>query len=103
MLCIFHSGSSIGCHKRKPVLLPFAFSTGLQLGEKGDIDLNRTTAETTFGATAGLLLSTAFGGISALGSKATYVPQTKFNQAIINRLNKYDTLDQAIKINSIFF
>jgi len=81
------------------VLLPFAFSTGLQLGEKGDIDLNRTTAETTFGATAGLLLSTAFGGISALGSKATYVPQTKFNQAIINRLNKYETLDQAIKIN----
>lgn len=79
-------------------LLPFAFSTGLQLGEKGEIDASRTTAETTFGATAGLLISTALGGISALGSKATFVAQPKINQAITNRLNKYQSLDDAIKI-----
>ena len=79
-------------------LLPFAFSTGLQLGEKGEIDASRTTAETTFGATAGLLISTALGGISALGSKTTFVAQPKINQAITNRLNKYQSLDDAIKI-----
>ena len=80
-------------------LLPFAFSTGLQLGERGEIDGNRTTAETTFGATAGLLISTALGGISALTSKTTYINQPKINQAIINRLNKYQKLDDGIKIN----
>ena len=79
-------------------LLPFAFSTGLQLGEKGEIDASRTTAETTFGATAGLLISTALGGISALGSKSTFVAQPRINQAITNRLNKYQSLDEAIKI-----
>ena len=80
-------------------LLPFAFSTGLQLGERGEIDGSRTTAETTFGATAGLLISTALGGLSAMTSKTTYINQPKINQAIINRLNKYKTMDEAIKIN----
>jgi len=80
-------------------LMPFAFSTGLQLGEKGEIDANRTTAETTLGATAGLLISTALGGISALTSRTTYVNQPKINQAIINRLNKYKKIEDGIKIN----
>ena len=79
-------------------LLPFAFSTGIQLGEKGELDLQRTTAETTLGATAGILMSTAFGGISAMATKTTYVPQNKINEAILNRLNKYKTLDQAVDI-----
>jgi len=79
-------------------LLPFAFSTGLQLGETGEIDADRTTAETTFGATAGLLISTALGGISAMTSKTTFVNQPKINQAIINRLNKYSKIDDGIKI-----
>jgi hypothetical protein len=80
------------------VLLPFAFSTGLQLGEKGEIDLMRTTSETTFGATAGLILSTAFGGISALTSKSTYVPQSRLNNIIKNRIESYKSPDLAIDI-----
>lgn len=81
-------------------LLPFAFSTGLQLGETGEIDGKRTTVETTLGATAGILISTALGGISALTSRKTFVTQSTINQAIINRLNKYDSVDEAIKITN---
>jgi hypothetical protein len=76
------------------VLLPFAFSTGLQLGEKGEISASRTTAETTFGATAGLLTSLAFGGISALASRDMGIAPEKFNEAFINRVKSYkDPLD----------
>ena len=71
------------------VLLPFAFSTGLQLGEKGEISASRTTAETTFGATAGLLTSLAFGGISALASRDIGIVPEKFNAAFIKRVNSY--------------
>jgi len=66
------------------VLMPFAFTTGLQLGEKGEIDPNRTIAETTFGATAGLLTSAALGGISAIAQRSTLVPSKTIND-IINR------------------
>jgi hypothetical protein len=71
------------------VLLPFAFSTGLQLGEKGEISASRTTAETTFGATAGLLMSLAFGGISALASRDIGINPAKFNESFIKRVNSY--------------
>jgi hypothetical protein len=71
------------------VLLPFAFSTGLQLGEKGEISASRTTAETTFGATAGLLMSLAFGGVSALASRDIGINPAKFNESFIKRVNSY--------------
>ena len=81
------------------VLLPFAFSTGLQLGEKGEISASRTTAETTFGATAGLLTSLAFGSISALASRDMGIAPNKFNEAFIKRVKSYkDPLD-ALEFN----
>jgi len=80
------------------VLLPFAFSTGLQLGEKGEIDANRTTAETTFGATAGLLISTVIGSISALTSRNTYINQIKVNESINKSLRKYKDPSEALEI-----
>ena len=70
------------------VLSPLAFSTGLQLGETGEISGSRTTAETTIGATAGLLISGAIGGISALTSRSTNVAQNKINQALQNVFEK---------------
>ena len=63
---------------------PLAFSTGLQLGEKGEISLGRTTTETTIGATAGLVLSTIFGGIPALAARDLNIPEPKVRQALIN-------------------
>jgi hypothetical protein len=66
------------------LLTPLAFSTGLQLGEKGEISLNRTTSETTFGATAGILIATMLGGIGAIGSKAKLVPDVELQKAIYN-------------------
>ena len=60
---------------------PLAFSTGLQLGEKGEIALGRTTTETTIGATAGLVLSTALGAIPAMVSKQLDIPIDKVRQA----------------------
>ena len=77
-------------------LLPFGFSAGLQLGEAGEIDGQRLTAETTLGATAGLIISSALGGLSAMTNKLTYVNQPKINQAIINRINKYASPDDAL-------
>jgi hypothetical protein len=81
------------------VLLPFAFSTGLQLGEKGEISASRTTAETTFGATAGLLTSLAFGGISALASRDIGIAPEKFNAAFINRIKSYKNPLDALEFN----
>ena len=78
------------------VLLPFGFSAGLQLGESGEIDGQRLTSETTLGATAGLIISTALGGLSAMTNKVTYVNQPKINQAILNRINKYSSPDDAL-------
>jgi hypothetical protein len=62
---------------------PLAFSTGLQLGEKGEISLGRTTTETTIGATAGLVLSTVLGGISAITTRELGIPEQKIRQALI--------------------
>ena len=63
---------------------PLAFSTGLQLGERGEISLGRTTTETTIGATAGLVLSTIFGGIPALAARDLNIPEPKVRQAFVN-------------------
>ena len=63
---------------------PLAFSTGLQLGEKGEISLGRTTTETTIGATAGLVLSTIFGGIPALAARDLNIAEPKVRQAFVN-------------------
>ena len=63
---------------------PLAFSTGLQLGEKGEISLGRTTTETTIGATAGLVLSTIFGGIPALAARDLNISEPKVRQAFVN-------------------
>jgi hypothetical protein len=78
------------------VLLPFAFSAGLQLGEKGEISASRTTAETTFGATAGLLTSLVFGGISAIASRDMGIAPEKFNTAFVNRIKGYKDPLEAI-------
>ena len=65
---------------------PLAFSTGLQLGEKGEISLSRTTTETTIGATAGLLMSTVLGSIPAIASRDLGLPiraaTQKFGEAV---------------------
>ena len=66
------------------------------MGEVGEIDGQRLTAETTLGATAGLIISSALGGLSAMTNKLTYVNQPKINQAIINRINKYASPDDAL-------
>ena len=66
---------------------PLAFSTGLQLGEKGEIALGRTTTETTIGATAGLVMSTIFGGIPAMAARNLDIPIDKARQAF-ERANK---------------
>ena len=63
---------------------PLAFSTGLQLGEKGEISLGRTTTETTIGATAGLVLSTIFGAIPAMAARDLGITEAKARQAFIN-------------------
>jgi hypothetical protein len=81
------------------VLLPFAFSTGLQLGEKGEISASRTTAETTFGATAGLLMSLTFGGISALASRDIGINPAKFNESFVKRVNSYKNPLDALEFN----
>ena len=64
---------------------PLAFSTGLQLGEKGEISLSRTTTETTIGATAGLVMSTVLGSIPAIASRDLGLPiraaTQKFDEA----------------------
>ena len=78
---------------------PLAFSTGLQLGEKGEIDLSRTTTETTIGATAGLVLSSVFGGISAMTAKETGALPDKVNQAMTQAVRKRG-LDKALDINT---
>jgi len=78
---------------------PLAFSTGLQLGEKGEIDLSRTTTETTIGATAGLVLSSVFGGISAMTAKETGALPDKVNQAMTQAVKKRG-LDKALDINT---
>ena len=62
---------------------PLAFSTGLQLGEKGEISLGRTTTETTIGATAGLVMSTIFGGIPALAARDLGIAEPQVRQAFI--------------------
>jgi hypothetical protein len=81
-------------------LLPFAFSTGLQLGESGQIDGKRLTVETTLGATAGLIISAGLGGLSAMTNRLTYVNQPTINQAIINRINKYKSPDEALSFTN---
>jgi hypothetical protein len=70
------------------ILTPLAFSTGMQLGEKGEVSLNRTTSETTIGATAGLLISTALGATSALLTKKTGLANNVVNDAIRKGFSK---------------
>jgi len=70
------------------ILSPLAYSTGLQLGEKGEISGSRTTVETTIGATAGLLISSAIQGIGALTTRSTNVQQNRINQALQNVFEK---------------
>jgi hypothetical protein len=77
---------------------PLAFSTGLQLGEKGELDLGRTTTETTIGATAGLVLSSVFGGIGAMTARETGALPDKVNQAMLQAVNKRG-IDKAFDIN----
>jgi hypothetical protein len=77
---------------------PLAFSTGLQLGEKGEIALGRTTTETTIGATAGLVLSTALGAIPAIAAKELNIPIDKARQAF-DRANKNIKPEKLLELN----
>jgi hypothetical protein len=77
---------------------PLAFSTGLQLGEKGELDLGRTTTETTIGATAGLVLSSVFGGIGAMTARETSINPQKVNQALEKALKSRNP-ETALDIN----
>ena len=74
------------------ILSPLAYSTGLQLGEKGEISGSRTTVETTIGATAGLLISSAIQGIGALTTRSTNVQQNRINQALQNVFEKINKI-----------
>lgn len=71
------------------VLTPLAFSTAMQLGESGKISGSRTTAETTIGATAGLLISGALGTVSGLVSKLNNIKPDKINKIVNNILDEH--------------
>jgi len=76
---------------------PLAFSTGLQLGEKGEISLGRTTTETTIGATAGLVMSTVFGAIPALAARDLGIAEPQVRQAFI-RATKNMKADKLLEL-----
>jgi hypothetical protein len=78
---------------------PLAFSTGLQLGEKGELSLGRTATETSIGATAGLVLSTVFGGISALSSRELGIPEAKIRNALI-QISKDVNPEKLLELSS---
>ena len=78
---------------------PFVFSAAWQLGEDATLDPKRTTIETTFGATAGALLSVGFAGMSAVAQRLTSVPRFKIDNAVKKVFEKYKiNPDEAIKI-----
>ena len=76
---------------------PLAFSTGLQLGEKGEISLSRTTTETSIGATAGLVMSTVFGAIPALAARDLGIAEPQVRQAFI-RATKNMKADKLLEL-----
>ena len=78
---------------------PFVFSAAWQLGEDASLDPKRTTIETTFGATAGALLSVGFAGMSAAAQRLTRVPRIKIDEGVKKIFDKYKiNPDEAIKI-----
>jgi len=78
---------------------PFVFSAAWQLGEDATLDPKRTTIETTFGATAGALLSVGFAGMSAAAQRLTRVPRIKIDEGVKKIFDKYKiNPDEAIKI-----
>ena len=78
---------------------PFVFSAAWQLGEDAKLDPKRTTIETTFGATAGALLSVGFAGMSAAAQRLTSVPRVKIDAGVKKLINKYvKDPEQAVKI-----
>ena len=77
---------------------PFVFSAAWQLGEDATLDPKRTTIETTFGATAGALLSVGFAGMSAAAQRLTSVPRFKIDQGVKKIFEKYKIKpDQAVE------
>ena len=78
---------------------PFVFSASWQLGEDAQLDPKRTTIETTFGATAGALLSVGFAGMSAAAQRLTSVPRVKIDSSVTKLINKYvKDPEQAVRI-----
>ena len=53
----------------KCIVYTFSVFNRTTTSEKGEIALGRTTTETTIGATAGLVMSTIFGGIPAMAAR----------------------------------
>ena len=68
---------------------PFVFSTAWQLGEDATLDPKRTTIETTFGATAGALLSVGFAGMSAAAQRISSLPRVRVDDAVKKVFEKY--------------